>query len=168
MRRWSAIPVALWLAACATTAPPPIPLEGIPATFRMAGRLSVAQQGSGEIVRLSWDRRPASDTWIVLSPVGSELARIERGERGVQVLRQGEPPLAAASLGDVTSALLGVAIDERLLLAWLHGRPASGPGGWEVVIEPAADGSGVARRVTAASGETTLRLVVDRYEVLSP
>ena len=168
MKRWLALLASLWLGACASLAPPPIPLDGIPLAFQMAGRLSIARGGGGEILRLSWDRRPTADTWTLLSPVGSEFARIERDKRGVQVLRPGETTISAPSLSDITSALLGVAIDESLLLAWLHGRPAAGPGGWEVAIEPAADGSGVARRVTAASGETTLRLIIDRYEVVTP
>lgn len=168
MIRLAALATALWLSACVTVAPPPIPLEGIPGSFSMTGRLSVSQGGSGEILRFAWSRAPGADTWTLLSPAGVELARIERDERGVQVLRPGQATITAPRLGDVTSALLGVDLDERLLLAWLHGRPAVGPGGWEVSIEPAEDGSGVARRVSAVSGETTLRLLVDRYRVASP
>lgn len=154
--------------ACASLAPPPIPLEGVPAVFRMAGRLSVAQDGQGEIFRLRWDRSAATDTWTILTPVGSEVARIERNADGVQVFRPGAAPLAASSLSAVTQALLGVDLDERLLAAWLHGRPHGGPAGWQVQLEPAADLPGVARRVVAMNGATTLRLLVDDYEARLP
>jgi outer membrane biogenesis lipoprotein LolB len=159
--------MALVLGACTAMAPPAVPLDGVPAAFRMAGRLSIAQDGQGEIFRLRWERSLAGDTWTVLSPVGTEVARIERLPDGVQVFRPGAAPLAAASLADVTQALFGADLDERLLAAWLHGRAHGGASGWRVQIEPDAV-VGPARRVVAVHGQTTVRLVVDDYEVLVP
>jgi hypothetical protein len=63
--------------------------------------------------------------------------------------------------------LLGAELDERLLAAWVHGRAHSGASGWRVQIEPKAEAS-LARRVVAVHGPTTVRLMVDDYEVLVP
>lgn len=159
--------MALLLGACAALAPPPVPLEGIPSAFRMAGRLSIAQDGQGDIFRLRWERSLAGDTWTVLTPVGTEVARIERLPEGVQIYRPGASPMAASGLAEVTQALFGADLDERLLAAWLHGRARGEALGWRVQIEPASP-AGPARRVVASHGPTTVRLLVDDYEVLVP
>jgi outer membrane lipoprotein LolB len=158
------------VAACAVLPPPPIPLEGLPSAFEMGGRLSVAQSGRGEILRIRWSHGPGTDTWVIATPVGTEVARIERAPGAVVVLRPGEVPMEAASFADLTDNLLGAPLDERLLVAWIHGRPAPGPDGWEVTV----DGTQrfgvveVARRVTASRGETVVRIVVDDYRAGSP
>lgn len=159
--------VALLLGACAALSPATVPLDGVPSAFRMAGRLSIARDGQGEIFRLRWERALAGDTWVVLSPVGTEVARIERWPEGVQVFRPGAAPVTAASLSEVTQALLGADLDERLLAAWVHGRAYGAASGWRVQIEPAGDAS-LAKRVVAVHGQTTVRLVVDDYEALVP
>jgi outer membrane biogenesis lipoprotein LolB len=99
--------------------------------------------------------------------VGTEVARIERGAAGLTVLRPGQEPLAAASFAELTDYLLGAALDERLLVAWLHGRPLSGPEGWAVTIDEFQRIADVplARRLTASRGETMVKLVVDDYRV---
>lgn len=168
MRVCALLAAMLLLGACAAIVPPPIPLDGLPSAFRMAGRLSVAHESQGEIFRLRWDRSAGSDAWTILTPVGNEVARIERSADGVRVFRPGASPLAASSLSEVTRALLGVELDERLLVAWLHGRALGGPAGWQVQTEPASDRPGVSRRVVATNGATTLRLVVDDYEARLP
>lgn len=160
-----ALLAALLVAACASVPPAPIPLDGLPAAFEMGGRLSVAQSGHGEILRLRWSHAPGSDTWVLATPVGTEVVRIERGADGVVASRPGAPPMAAASFADLTENLLGAALDERLLVAWLHGRPLPGPGGWAVTIDESQrlGGQALARRVTATQGEVVVKLVVDDY-----
>lgn len=156
---------ALLLAACAAVPPAPIPLDGLPSTFEMAGRLSVAQAGRGEILRLRWRHAPASAAWVLATPVGTEVARIEREQGALTVHRPGAEPVSAASFAELTENLLGAALDERLLVAWLHGRPLAGPGGWAVTIDESQriGGQALARRITASQGETVVKLVVDDY-----
>ena len=74
-------------------------------------------------------------------------------------------PLAAASFSELTQNLLGAALDERLLVAWLHRRPMAGPEGWEVTIDESQrlGGQALARRVTATQGDVVVKLVVDDY-----
>ena len=104
---------------------------------------------------------------MLATPVGTELARIERGSEGLVVHRPGVAPLAAASFSELTEHLLGTALDERLLVAWLHRRPVSGPEGWNVSIDESQllGGHEIARRVTASRGDTVVKLVVDDYQV---
>lgn len=166
MTRLATLAAALLAAACAALPPAPVPLEGLPGAFEMAGRISVARSGQGEILRIRWSHGPASDAWVLASPVGTEVARIETApEGGLRVLRPGAQPLAASSFAELTENLLGAALDERLLIAWLHGRPAAGPEGWAVSIDESRrfGPSEVARRITATRGELVVKLVVDDY-----
>lgn len=165
MNRLCSLAAALAVAACASVPAPPIPLDGLPAAFEMSGRISVRRGSEGEIARLRWARSPRAEVWVLASPVGTELARVERGAQGLVVTRPGEAPLEAASFSELTEGLLGAALDERLLVAWLHRRPAAGPEGWEVSVDETQvlDGQAVARRITATRGDTQVRLVVDGY-----
>jgi outer membrane biogenesis lipoprotein LolB len=169
LKRLLSLGLALAVAACATVATPVVSLEGLPASFEMSGRISVRRAGEGEIARLRWQRERHSDVWVLSTPVGTELARIERGSDGLVVHRPGAAPMAASSFSELTENLLGAALDERLLVAWLHRRPAAGPDGWSVAIDESQqlDGREVARRITASHGETVVKLVVDDYRVLA-
>lgn len=165
MSRLASLAAVLVVAACATAPAPPIPLEGLPETFEMGGRLSVARSGQGEIMRIRWSHGPGSDSWVIATPVGTEVARIERTAGAIVLLRPGETPMEASSFADLTENLLGAPLDERLLVAWLHARPAAGPEGWAVAFDGTRriGEADVARRVTATRGDTVLKLVVDDY-----
>jgi outer membrane lipoprotein LolB len=160
----------LAVSACASIPVPDIPLEGLPASFEMAGRIAVRHGEAGEIARLRWERAPASDVWVVSTPVGTEVARIERGPDGLVVHRPGVAPITATSFSELTDNLLGAAIDDRLLVAWLHGRPLAGPEGWRVTIDESQSlgGREVARRITATRADTVVKLVVDDYRAPAP
>ena len=54
MTRAALMAATLLVAACASVPPAPIPLDGLPDEFEMAGRLSVSRSGQGEILRLRW------------------------------------------------------------------------------------------------------------------
>jgi len=155
----------LLVAACASVPPAPIPLDGLPEAFEMAGRLSVSQAGKGEILRLRWTHAADADAWVLATPFGTEVARIERARDGLTVHRPGETPITATSFAELTDNLLGAPLDDRLLVAWLHGRPSAGPEGWTVSIDESqrVGARDVARRITAARGETVVKLVVDDY-----
>lgn len=73
--------------------------------------------------------------------------------------------MSATSFAELTENLLGAALDERLLISWLHGRALAGPEGWAVTIDESQrfGATEVARRVTASRGDTVLKLVVDDY-----
>jgi outer membrane biogenesis lipoprotein LolB len=158
---------ALALAACATT---PLPqLASVPAAFEMSGRLAVRQGDRSDIAKLRWTRRPGSDVWVIASPLGNEVARIESGPGGTSLLRAGAAPEMADDFASLTHKLLGVPLDPRSVAAWLHGEtPAAAPGDWQVTIDETQRAGAVdlARRITASRGDTTVRLVVDDYKAL--
>ena len=79
MMRFAAGAAALLLAACAAIAPQaPLPsLTAVPASFEMSGRLAVRHGTSSDIAQLRWTRRGKSDVWVIASPLGNEVARIE-------------------------------------------------------------------------------------------
>jgi outer membrane biogenesis lipoprotein LolB len=163
------LPLALLLGACAT-APQPMPqLESIPAAFEMSGRLAVRQAERSEIARLRWTRTRDSDSWIIASPLGNEVARIESTPSGARLMQAGGPTENAASFQALTQKLLGVALDPSLLAAWLHGQPpADAPADWKFTMDETQQAGAVtlAKRLTARRGDVVVRLVVDSYRPL--
>jgi outer membrane biogenesis lipoprotein LolB len=163
---------ALSAAACALTpGPAPLPpLESIPAAFEMSGRLAVRQGDRSDIAKLRWTHQPAGDTWVISSPLGNEVARIESSDTGATLQRAGAAPESAADFRSLTERALGVALDPKQLANWLH--DPVGPlttAGWAVAIDEAqAAGSiTIARRITATRGDVSVRLVVDEYRALA-
>jgi outer membrane lipoprotein LolB len=141
----------------------------VPAAFEMSGRLSVRQGDRGDIARLRWTHRPGADAWIVSSPVGNEVARIESDAQGAVLTRAGEAPERSASFEALTLRLFGAALGPLSLSAWLHGRAAPDAGsGWQVAIEETQRAGAIemARRITASREDIVVKLVVDAYRVL--
>lgn len=171
MQRLAACMVVLLLEACATAPPTrPLPqLQSIPAAFEMSGRLALRQGDRSDIARLRWTRRPGSDVWVISSPIGNEVARIESTPGRATLQRAGAAAERAPDFASLTERLLGVPLDPRAMAAWLHGAPPAGDAGdWNVTIDETQRAGQVdlARRVTANRGDTTVRLVVDEYRVL--
>ncbi|MDQ3028068.1 MAG: outer membrane lipoprotein LolB, partial [Pseudomonadota bacterium] len=81
----AAVPaLALLLGACALAPKTgPLPdLAGVPAAFEVTGRLSLRQGDRSDIAKLRWTHRPGRDLWVISSPLGNEVARIESGAQG--------------------------------------------------------------------------------------
>ncbi len=168
---------AVVLAGCATLEPPaevpadlPVPaLAAVPRSFEMSGRISIRQAERGDIAKLRWVRQGGQDTWIVSSPLGNEVARIEAAASGAELRIPGQPVEQAADFGTLTERLVGVALDPALLARWLHGGSgAASPGDWVVTVEASQRTGAIelARRMTATRGEVVVKLVVDGYRVL--
>lgn len=161
--------LALLLGACAT-APQPMPqLESVPAAFEMSGRLAVRQGDRSEIAKLRWTRTRNGDSWVIASPLGNEVARIESTPGGARLEQAGGPTENAPSFQALTQKLLGVALDPSLLAAWLHGQPpADAPADWKFTMDESQQAGAVtlAKRLTARRGDVVVRLVVDSYRPL--
>ena len=159
--------MALVLGACALTPPAtPLPqLAAVPAAFEMSGRIAVRNGQQNEIARLRWSHAPASDTWVIASPIGNEVARIESDANGARLQQAGAAPQRAPSFAALTERLLGVALDPRELAGWLHGAAPEATGGWTVTLDERQPAGNVeiARRISAVRGEVSVRLVVDEY-----
>ena len=171
MTRAAALALAGLLASCAL-APPErreLPaLQGVPASFEMSGRLALRQGDRSEIARLRWTHRPSSDLWVIASPLGNEVARIESGPRGARLERGGAEPEEAASFAELSERMLGIALDPALLVGWLHNAGPRESGDWRVTVEESqrAGSVDIARRLSAVRGEVTVRLAVDEYRAL--
>lgn len=161
------------LSGCATLSPPapvPVPaLAAIPPAFELIGRISIRVGDRGDQARLRWEHRPATDAWIISSPFGNEVARIESGPEGAELKSPGQPPERAASFSALTFKLVGAALEPAQMAGWLHGSvPAVVPGGWNVTIEESTKAGTVdlAKRMTASRGDVVVKLLVDSYRVL--
>lgn len=123
----------------------------------------------GDIARLRWEHRPASDAWVISSPLGNEVARIVSGPEGAELSSPGQPSERAGSFSALTFKLIGAALEPAQMAAWLHGAvPPAGAGGWQVTIEESTRAGAVdlAKRMTASRGDVVVKLVVDGYRVL--
>jgi outer membrane biogenesis lipoprotein LolB len=171
VKRWIAACVAAFAAACASVPPPqPLPqLVAVPAAFEMSGRLAVRQGDRSDIAKLRWTHQRAGDTWVISSPLGNEVARIESSRGGATLQRAGGPPESAPDFPSLTERLLGVPLDPKQLASWLH--DPLGPfttGGWTVTVDEAqpAGSITISRRISATRGDASVRLVVDEYRAL--
>jgi outer membrane lipoprotein LolB len=160
--------LALAAAGCASV-PPTLPsLASVPAAFETSGRLAVRQADRSDIAKVRWTHRGGGDTWVIASPLGNEVARIESTRDGA-VMHANGGTVQAPSFADLTQRVLGVPIDPARLAGWLHGSGAGDdPTGWHVSIEETQDAGAVrlARRVVATRGDVTVRWMVDSYEAL--
>src|SRR5262249_12072099 len=77
-------------------------LSGVPASFEVSGRLAIRQDQRSDIARLRWTRAHGADEWVILSPVGSEVARIESDAHGATLTRADAPQEKAESFEALT------------------------------------------------------------------
>lgn len=159
------------LAGCAALEPAQEPpqLATVPKAFEMSGRISVRVADRSDIAKLRWTHGPAADAWVVSSPIGNEVARIESDAAGAVLRRGGVPDERAASFAALTERLFGAALEPAALAGWLHGaRPAAGAADWQVTVDESQKAGAVelARRITATRGDTVVKLVVDGYRAI--
>jgi outer membrane biogenesis lipoprotein LolB len=169
-RRAATCLAALFIAACASVpAPTPLPqLAAAPANFEVSGRLAVRQGDRSDIAKLRWTRKGPHDLWIIASPLGNEVARLESGAGGATLLRAGAAAETAGSFQALTERVLGVPLDPNEMAGWLHGAPPSKAGDWKVSVDETQRAGNVdlAKRITATRGDVVVRLVVDEYRAL--
>lgn len=168
--RIAALLLASGLAACATVGEAPLPrLAAVPSAFEMTGRLAVRDGERSEIARLRWTRTRNGDVWVISSPLGNEVARIESSASGATLAQAGAPAQHAGTFAELTEKLLGVALDPDWLAAGLHGQPTSGaPPGWTLTVDETQSAGAVklAKRMSASRDGVVVRLVVDGYRPL--
>jgi outer membrane biogenesis lipoprotein LolB len=163
-------PLTLVLLSGCVTAPPVLPqLATAPRAFETTGRIAVRQADRSDIAKVRWTHRGQADTWILSSPLGNEVARIESSGGDARMQANGQE-VVAPSFEALTQRVLGVALDPARLAAWLHAQGAGDDAsGWHVAIEETQDAGAVklARRIVATRGDVTVRWVVDSYEALA-
>ena len=171
IRNVLACTAALTIAACASAPPTPLPqLTQAPLAFEIAGRIAVRDGQRSDIAKLRWTRkRGGFDEWVISSPLGNEVARIDAGPDGATLVAAGSDSAFTTSFPAVTERYLGVALDPDALAGWIHGASTSdAPGGWKVTIDETqrAGAIDIARRITASRGDVVVRFVVDEYRSL--
>lgn len=121
-----------------------------------------------DIATLRWTRSASGDVWIIASPLGNEVARIESSTHGARLSQAGGESQEAPSFQALTQHVLGVALDPQLLARWLHGEIPRDAGGWNVTIDETqrAGAIDLAKRITASRDEVRVRLVIDGYRAL--
>lgn len=123
-----------------------------------------------DIAKLRWTRRHGGyDEWVISSPVGNEVARIDSGPGGATLMVAGADSALTTSFAAVTEKFLGVALDPDVLAGWIHGHPTDdAPGDWKVTIDEKqrAGALDIARRITASRGDAQVRIVIDEYRSL--
>ncbi len=141
----------------------------MPAAFEASGRLAVRQGDRSDIAKLRWTRHRDSDLWVISSPLGNEVARLESRAHTATLTRAGAASESADSFQVLTEKLLGVPLDPDAIAGWLHGGArGTAPGDWKVTIDETQRAGNVdlARRITATRGDVVVRLVVDEYRAL--
>ena len=172
IRAPAACAIACLVAACATAPPQPLPqLAKAPHSFEVDGRIAVRDGQRSDIAKLRWTRRPGGrDEWILSSPLGNEIARVESGPEGAVLFTSDSDSGWTTSFAAVTEKYLGVALDPDVLAGWIHGGSTDdAPGGWKVTLDQKerAGSVDIARRITASRGDVVVKLVVDDYRPLA-
>ena len=172
--------LSVLLAGCAVVHPgSTLAPQGVPVLierFSLAGRLSVRVGDQLDSVRLEWVRDGRRESISFFSPFGAQLAAVSATTEGATLIRGGVVE-RAESVSALTESAIGVAISTDLLTRWVQGfeveSDATSVGDdrasrWTIraenlrAVEGVAGGR-VASRMSATSGETTIRLVVDSF-----
>lgn len=177
---WSAaLGLALLTSGCAT--PPAAPAKSVasvPASkhFQLSGRLSLRVDQRIEVVNIRWQRTAEREEILLLSPLGSTVARLEQNAGSTARLDEGKGPTREArSIAELISDVLGQTVPLDELSWWLQGWQAGGTqplppgdfrhGEWQVALEKNEEGR--VSRLEATRGDVRLRMVVDSFEARS-
>lgn len=163
-RRALAVLAVVWLAGCASLAPP---VGG----DRLGGRLSVrvegdAQRSFSSAFELSGS--PERGRLVLTSPLGMQVGRAEWSP-GRAELDDGRERRVYADLQDLAEQALGERVPIAALFDWLHGRPAPGAPsvtrpdgfeqlGWSVDVSRRGEGWIEARRLGGPAVSVRARL----------
>ena len=157
-----------------------IPALPFVARFELTARVSVRVADKLEIVKINWLRSPPDEVLNIFTPFGAQLAKMVVDQNGATIKRADEPnaSIRAATAADLLAAGIGVSIDTGALargvqgfdLQTRHELTAVADAGavkmWDVRVENfrVIDGARVASRITATSGDTVVRVVIDEFQ----
>ncbi len=187
--RFAAACLSLCLSACATTprieAPQqPVDLATL-SEWTASGRIAVAAAGTGGSGSFTWEQDGARTHVQIQGPVGiGGLSLTMEGESVSLETSDGRRVQSAAAWSEL-EARLGASVPARNLRYWLLGIPAPGEHRWLVVAPPLStleqdewqiayerfsedSGTRLPTRLTATSGTSRVRLVIDRWRLGSP
>ncbi len=125
------------LTACQTLPPAPAPSAEVPATasrhfqvvhqvqqFQVQAKLAVQWSGKGYTARMRWQHlAPQQDDMAIFSPLGQQVARIQRDSQQVSLTDQQGHLHQAQDVGSLTEHLLGWRLPLQGLQYWMLGAP---------------------------------------------
>ncbi|MCF8150617.1 MAG: outer membrane lipoprotein LolB [Sulfuritalea sp.] len=172
MRFCLACLVALLLAACAEMQGPTEASQALgPALqgYLAEGRISLRQGERRDHLRFRWEHTDASDSVLLMSPLGQGLAELTRDAAGARLRQPNQAPVTADSLAQLAQHVFGAPLPLEVLAEWMRGaRPAlvGEIDGWEVLISDTAPyrQSRLLRVLEARRGEVELKLIVDVWD----
>lgn len=124
---WPAWLACLWLlalAGCAVNPPLPAPAAG----FALEGRVAVRYGDESLSGRITWSHQAARDDIALASPLGNQLARIERDSSGVRLTDSRQQVFVAADAESLTEQQLGWRLPLTGLSGWVRGEAGAAPG----------------------------------------
>jgi outer membrane lipoprotein LolB len=199
-QRWLGLAVLLALSGCAglQTAPqqsassPEVHQQHLASladihSFDIQGRIGVQAEGKGFSGATRWHHAGEHDTIGLFSPLGGQVANIEKSASRV-ILTDGDGKTYQASDAEtLTQQTMGWTLPMRGLPDWALGRPTSAPvdlaiwdaqgkllrlkqSGWDIQYQAymAADGHQLPSRITMSSPKLNLKLLVERWQLTAP
>jgi outer membrane lipoprotein LolB len=128
----------LWLAGCASIAPPASTpgtapqLRAYQDNIELGGRLSVRyqQNGSEQAVHgsFSWSQTPGHTHVVLASPLGQTIAEIDVTPAAATLMQANQPPRVAADVDTLATETLGWPLPVAGLRDWLQGFVAGANG----------------------------------------
>lgn len=128
--------LGLILASCATLQPPPTQttasatsqqrtqrLQAAVQQFNLEAKMAVQYAGKGYTARMTWQHEVQSDTMRIFSPLGQQVALIQRTSQGVTLTDQSGKQHVATDVASLTEQLLGWRLPLTGLSQWILGVP---------------------------------------------
>lgn len=186
LRLAATVILLLLIAACAAPRAPqrlPASNAGIEA-FALSGRVAVRAEQRGYSASLRWRHQAVRDSLRLLSPLGSVIAEVEADPEGATLTTADRKVYRSADVQALTREVLGWDLPLAGLRHWVLGRPdpaspvqaeergdgdrltALTQNGWRIAYLEYAGDSALPARMILAHQRLTLRLIVDRWDLL--
>ncbi|MDP8568789.1 lipoprotein insertase outer membrane protein LolB [Methylophilus aquaticus] len=91
--------------------------------FALEAKLAVQFNGKGYTARLQWQHTPATDQLRIFSPLGQQIALIDRSAESVTLTDQSGKQHHAGDVASLTEKLLGWRLPLTGLSQWVLGTP---------------------------------------------
>lgn len=105
--------------------PPGAPLKAPDAGFALDGRISVVYGNQNLSGKIQWSHAPVADEINLASPLGTQVARLQRDADGVTLTDSERNVHRAADAETLTRQRLGWRLPLAGLTDWVRARPAS-------------------------------------------
>ncbi len=147
--------------------------------FDLTARISIHVAEKIDSAKIAWSRSPPNETVKFFTPFGSQIAEVVADHDGARLQRAGaaNTVASAATVADLMAMAIDVRLDTAALARWVQGfdlkttvdmsgfPDGGGAKLWTVKAENfrLIDGARVASRITAISGDTVVRVVIDEF-----